>query len=81
MPRFNPEATGVFFGVTASTTRAHMARAIIEGIAFQYPPSVDALRSYGLNISELTVVDGEARSACGISSRLTCSGSTCSCRR
>lgn len=63
MPRFNPEATGVFFGVTASTTRAHMARAIIEGIAFQYPPSVDALRSYGLNISELTVVDGEARSA------------------
>ncbi len=62
MPRFNPEATGVFFGITASATRAHMARAIIEGIAFQYPPSVDALRAYGLDISELTVVDGEARS-------------------
>ena len=63
MPRFNPEATGVFFGITAGTTRAHMARAaIIEGIAFQYPPSVDALRAYGLDISELTVVDGEARS-------------------
>lgn len=34
-PHWNPEARGVIHGLTRGTTRAHIARATLEGIAFQ----------------------------------------------
>ena len=34
MPKYNPEATAVFSGVTLAHTRGHFARAIMESIAF-----------------------------------------------
>ena len=34
-PHWNPEARGVIHGLTRGTTRAHIARAALEGIAFQ----------------------------------------------
>ena len=34
-PHWNPEARGVLWGITRGTTRAHVARAALEGIAFQ----------------------------------------------
>jgi glycerol kinase len=34
-PYWDPNATGMFTGITRGTTRAHMARAVLEGIAFQ----------------------------------------------
>ncbi len=34
-PYWKPNATGMFTGITRGTTRAHMARAVLEGIAFQ----------------------------------------------
>jgi glycerol kinase len=34
-PHWNPEARGVIHGLTRGTTKAHIARAALEGIAFQ----------------------------------------------
>ncbi|MBI4668754.1 MAG: glycerol kinase GlpK [Elusimicrobia bacterium] len=34
-PHWNPKATGMFTGITRGTTKAHLARALLEGIAFQ----------------------------------------------
>lgn len=61
-PRFNDEASGVFYGLRSGHTRAHMVRAILEGVAFQYPPSLDLVRSWGVGINRFSLVDGESRS-------------------
>ncbi|HUQ08230.1 MAG TPA: glycerol kinase GlpK [Kofleriaceae bacterium] len=41
-PHWRPEARGVITGLTRGTTRAHIARAVLEGIALQ---NVDILRA------------------------------------
>ncbi len=41
-PYWDPNATGMFTGITRGTNRGHMARAVLEGIAFQ---NVDILRA------------------------------------
>ena len=62
-PHFNEDATGVFFGILTSHTRAHCVRAIVEAVAFQYPPLLEMLESYGgAAPDEIILVDDEARS-------------------
>jgi glycerol kinase len=34
-PYWSPDSTGMFTGITRGTTKAHLARAVLEGIAFQ----------------------------------------------
>jgi glycerol kinase len=53
-PHWNPEARGLISGITGGTTRAHLVRAALEGIAFQVadvldvlPGGVDVLRADG----------------------------------
>lgn len=41
-PHWNPTARGVLWGLTRGTTRAHIARAVLEGIALQ---NVDILKA------------------------------------
>jgi xylulokinase len=63
-PHFNEKATGVWFGIQASHTRAHCVRAIIEGNALQYPPMLKLVERYSGRIPDtLIIVDDEARSA------------------
>ena len=62
-PRYNDDATGVFFGLTAAHSRDHFVRALLEGVAFQYPPSLALLRSWGMSTGRISMVDGESRSA------------------
>jgi len=61
-PYFNEDATGVFFGIRTEHSRAHFVRAILEGIAFQYPPMLAMLGEYVERLGSFTLVDGEARS-------------------
>jgi glycerol kinase len=42
-PQWDPDARGLIAGVTGGTTRAHLARATLEAIAFQVADVVDAL--------------------------------------
>ena len=53
-PHWNAEARGLICGITRGTTRAHLVRAALEGIAFQVadvldllPGGVDVLRADG----------------------------------
>jgi glycerol kinase len=46
-PHWDPEARGVLWGMTRGTTRAHIARAALEGIALQ---NVDILRAMELDL-------------------------------
>ena len=52
-PRWDPDARGAIFGVTRGTTRAHIARATLEAIAFQVSevvgllPGVTVMRADG----------------------------------
>ena len=53
-PHWNAEARGLISGITGGTTRAHLVRAALEGIAFQVadvldvlPGGVDVLRADG----------------------------------
>lgn len=40
-PFVDPEASGAFLGLTATTTAAHMARAVMEGVAFSLRHCLD----------------------------------------
>jgi glycerol kinase len=53
-PHWDPDARGLISGLTRGTTRAHLARAALEAIAFQvadvldaFPGDVDVLRADG----------------------------------
>ncbi len=58
-PHWRPEARGVIHGLTRGTKRGHIARAALEGIAFQVRDLVGAMEAdSGLEISELRVDGG-----------------------
>ncbi len=58
-PHWNPDARGVLWGLTRGSTRAHIARAVLEGIAFQNRDILDAMeRDVGRRLSELRVDGG-----------------------
>ena len=62
-PHNNPHASGVFFGLTHDHTRAHLARAVLEGVAFAFLDGQQALLDGGAQIESVTLVGGGSRSA------------------
>jgi xylulokinase len=62
-PHNDPHARGVFFGLTHATTRAQLARAVLEGVAFAFADGLRALRDAGGDPVDITVIGGGARSA------------------
>ena len=42
-PWWDPYARGTIVGITRGTTRAHLARAVVEAMAFQTADVVDAI--------------------------------------
>ncbi len=61
-PHNNPQAQGVFFGMTHETNRAAMGRAVLEGVAFAITDGQDALIAAGAAIDTVSVIGGGARS-------------------
>ena len=60
-PHWNPDARGVICGLTRGTTRAHIARAALEGIALQVNDLLGAMRSdSGTQIASLRADGGAA---------------------
>jgi glycerol kinase len=63
-PYWDPHARGAIFGLTRGATRAHLARAALEGIAFQVVDIVRAMETNadgsadGLRVHELRVDGG-----------------------
>jgi glycerol kinase len=61
-PYWDPHARGLIYGLTRDTTAAHIARATLEGIAFQIVDLVDAMQAdAGRPITRLRVDGGAAR--------------------
>jgi xylulokinase len=60
-PHNDPQAMGVFFGLTSSTDRAHAARAVLEGVAMGLADGFTALRAAGSDPAEISVIGGGAR--------------------
>lgn len=59
-PVWDAEARGALLGVTRGTTRAHVARATLEAVAFRVRQVVDAMRGEGTDVRELRVDGGMA---------------------
>jgi glycerol kinase len=58
-PWWDPYARGTIVGITRGTTRAHIARAVVESIAFQVRDAVDAMTAAsGTAITDLRVDGG-----------------------
>ncbi len=62
-PIWDGAARGVFFGLSLSTTKADMVRAILEGAAYGLRHNVEAAASAGFAVSGMGCVGGGARSA------------------
>ena len=60
-PYWNQDVRGAISGISRGTTAAHIARAALEGIAFQTMDVVNAMiRDAGIELKELRVDGGAA---------------------
>ncbi|HSD47413.1 MAG TPA: xylulokinase [Pyrinomonadaceae bacterium] len=61
-PHLDPDARAVLAGLTASHTRAHIVRAILEGVAFSLKDSFEILRELNVPCETIRLGGGGARS-------------------
>jgi glycerol kinase len=60
-PHWRPEARGLITGLTRGTTKAHLARAVLEGIALQIADLLGAMqKDAGVSLNALKVDGGAA---------------------
>jgi xylulokinase len=62
-PYLDPSARGMLFGLTASHTRAHVIRAILEGVAFSLRDTFTIFQEIKVPVSTIRLGGGGARSA------------------
>jgi xylulokinase len=61
-PYADPLARGAFVGLTSRHTRGHMARAVMEGVAFGMAQILDLIRATGVEPAEIRLSGGGAKS-------------------
>ena len=61
-PHNNPQATGVFFGLTHQHGPADLARAVLEGVGYALADGMDAVHDCGVRPGSVTLIGGGARS-------------------
>ena len=61
-PHNNPDARGMFIGMSMDTTRADMTQAVLEGVGFAIRDSFEIAKSLGINITETKICGGGAKS-------------------
>ncbi len=62
-PHNNPQAKGVFFGLTHQHGPAELARAVLEGVGYALADGMDVVHSCGVKPESVTLIGGGARSA------------------
>lgn len=62
-PYPDPDARGVYFGITLRHGKPHMVRATLEGVAYGLRDSLELMRALGLQIRQVRASGGGARSA------------------
>ena len=61
-PLLDSDARGVFFGLSAIHTRAHMLRAVLEGVVYAQRQCLDILRGMGISMDGMLLCGGGANS-------------------
>ena len=61
-PHLDPHARGAFVGLTLRHTRAHLTRAVMEGVAFSMRDGLEVMRGLGTPDDDMRAVGGGARS-------------------
>jgi len=61
-PHLDPHARAALVGLTASHTRAHIVRAILEGVAFSLRDTFEIFKEMGVPIETIRLGGGGARS-------------------
>lgn len=59
-PRWNPDARGAYFGLSATHTRADLVRATLEGISLNLRVILNAFQEQGVTIEAMRVIGGGA---------------------
>jgi xylulokinase len=59
-PHMDPTARAAFVGLTASHTRAHLARAVVEGVGFALRDALEAFRTLGIAPRRALLAGGPA---------------------
>jgi len=62
-PHLDARARGAFVGLTASHTRAHLTRAVLEGVAFSLKDSIEIFAELGARAETVRLGGGGAKSA------------------
>lgn len=57
-PHLDPDARGVFFGLSAMHTKKDMLRAVMEGVAYSLRDCVEVCREMGINVSDMMACGG-----------------------
>ena len=74
-PQWDPDARGTIFGITRGTTKAHIARATLDALAFQVRGVVDAIaQDVGTSLRSLRVDGGAAASDLLLQTQADCLG-------
>jgi xylulokinase len=60
-PIWDVDARGVFFGLSLSHTRAHLTRAVLEGVAYCLRSVCDAIEGQGGRCASLSLIGGMAK--------------------
>ena len=61
-PHNDSNARGVFVGLSLAHGRAHLTRAVVEGVCFAMRDSLELMRQQGVSPSEVRAIGGGARS-------------------
>ena len=57
-PHLDPDARGVFFGLSAIHTKRDMLRAVMEGVSYSLRDCVEVFREMGISVSDMTACGG-----------------------
>jgi xylulokinase len=62
-PTFDTQSKGAILGLTFATTRAELAKAVLEGLTYELRLNLDLLKASGVDIDVLRAIGGGAKSA------------------
>ncbi len=61
-PHLDPDCRGVFFGLSAIHTKAHLLRAVMEGVSYSLSDCNDILQEMGITVDSMMACGGGGKS-------------------
>lgn len=61
-PILDAAARGVFMGISAMHTKAHLARAVMEGVSYSLYSCLEVLEEMGIDVSDMAICGGGGKS-------------------